>query len=139
MPEDNRIPTLEQMIAEAKGRIRLMIELKNNGHGSGMEEAVLSLIDRYDAAAQCVIASMDDAILKKVKELNPDIKTAYITAVAYGDFEGLKEADMFSIEATFATRGLISRCTESENRFMYGRSTMRSRCAGHWKPALTES
>ena len=52
---------------------------------------------------------MDDAILKKVKELNPDIKTAYITAVAYGDFEGLKEADMFSIEATFATRGLISR------------------------------
>lgn len=109
LSEDNRIPTLEQMIAEAKGRIRLMIELKSNGHGSGMEEAVLSLIDRYDAAAQCVIASMDDAILKKVKELNPDIKTAYITAVAYGDFEGLKEADMFSIEATFATRGLISR------------------------------
>ena len=74
-----------------------------------MEEAVLALIDRYDVAAQCVIASMDDAVLKKVKELNPDIKTAYITAVAYGDFEGLKEADMFSIEATFATRGLISR------------------------------
>ena len=55
-----------------------------------MEEAVLSLIDRYDAAAQCVIASMDDAILKKVKELESGYKDAYITAVAYGDFEGLK-------------------------------------------------
>lgn len=104
---DERIPTLEEMIKAADKRINLMIELKSSGHEEDLEERTVELIHKYHFEQQCSIASMDYRILQKVKELDPNLKTVYIAALAYGDMAELEAADMISIEATFVNRTMV--------------------------------
>ena len=44
------VPTLEDMLAAAKGRIQLMIELKPTGYEQNMVEGVLALIEKNENA-----------------------------------------------------------------------------------------
>lgn len=73
------VPTLEEMLLEAKGKIGLMIELKDSGHAEGLEEAVVELIRRH-GFSDCIVASMDLEILERVKAIAPEIRTVYISA-----------------------------------------------------------
>lgn len=107
--KDEKIPTLEEMIQEAGNNIKLMIELKSTGHEQNLEQRTVDLIRQYQYQEQCMVVSMDRKILKKIKELAPEIKTGLISAVAYGSLENMEEADAFSVEATFVTRNMISR------------------------------
>ncbi|WP_053983064.1 glycerophosphodiester phosphodiesterase [Niameybacter massiliensis] len=102
-----QIPKLEDAIVYAKDKIDLMIELKLTGYEEGLEEKVVELIEKYKLTDQCMIVSMNYDVLTKVKAMNPAIKTGYITAVAYGDFEELDGVDAYSIEASFATEFLV--------------------------------
>lgn len=113
-----KIPTLEEAIVYAKDKIDLMIELKLTGYENGLEEKVIELIERYKLVDQCMIVSMNYDVLTKVKAINPAIKTGYITAVAYGDFEELDGVDAYSIEASFATEFLI-RTLKSRNKEVF--------------------
>ncbi len=102
------VPTLEEMLLEAKGKIGLMIELKDSGHAEGLEEAVVELIRRH-GFSDCIVASMDLEILERVKAIAPEIRTVYISALAFGDLEDLSCVDGVSVEATFATVELMER------------------------------
>lgn len=102
-----KIPTLEEMIKRADGKIKLMIELKKNGYEYNIEEETINLIKKYNFENQCVVASMELNILHKVKELDKNIKTVYITPLAYGDYYEMDDVDMFSIEATFVNKEII--------------------------------
>ncbi|MBS7007786.1 glycerophosphodiester phosphodiesterase [Anaerostipes sp.] len=106
---NERVPALGEMIKAADGQINLMIELKSSGHEKKLEEKTVELIHRYGFEKQCSIASMDYRILQKVKKLDPKIPTVYIAAIAYGDMEKLKAADMISVEETFVNTELIAR------------------------------
>ncbi len=103
-----RIPKLEDMIKAADGKIKLMIELKENGHGQGLAEKTVKLIREYGFEDQCVIASMDLELLAEVKELDGKLTTAYIAPVVYGDYYDLEQADIFSVEATFVNHDMIN-------------------------------
>ena len=46
--------------------------------------------------------------IKRVKEIDPNIKTVYVTAVAYGNIASLDAADIVSIEASFITGKLVN-------------------------------
>lgn len=103
-----RLSTLEHMIEEADGRIDLMIELKRSGHETQLVEKTVELIRKHHFESQCTIASLDYALLERVKELAPDLKTVYIAAVAYGDMAKLTAADAVSVEETFINSQLIA-------------------------------
>lgn len=105
--EGAKIPTLEEMIQRSDGKIKLMIELKRNGYEIDLEESVVKLIKKYKFENQSVIASMDLETLKKVKGLDGNIKTVYITPLAYGEFFEIDYVDMFSIEATFVNKDTV--------------------------------
>lgn len=102
------LPTLETMLLAAKGRIRLMIELKSTGHEKDLEEETLSLIKKCGMLEQCVIASMDIRILERVKTLEPSMKTVYISAVLLTQGYGLKEIDAYSVETTALSADLVN-------------------------------
>lgn len=95
-----RIPTLEEMLIQAKNRINLMIELKYTGHEQQLVEKTIELIEKYHMEAQCTIVSMNMDILQKVKELAPNLKTAYVTALLLTDNYDLKNIDGYSVETT---------------------------------------
>lgn len=103
-----RLSTLEEVIKETKGKIKLNIELKPSGHEVDFEKSVVDIIKRYRVEDDCVVASMNYDCLKRVKEYEPNIKTVYITTVAYGSLLALEYADVYSIEATFVTSNLVN-------------------------------
>lgn len=112
--ENEKIPTLEQMILAAGDRIKLMIELKSEGLCKDLEEKTMDLIRKYDFTERCMIVSMDQRILENIKAIEPNMKTAYISAVAYGNLENMKGADMFSLEGTFVNGSLVNKLKGKE-------------------------
>jgi len=73
------IPFLQDVLAWAKGRVTLMIELK---HGPVFEpeldKATVQLIEDYGMEDEVIITSFDQYALQRVKQLNPNITTSFI-------------------------------------------------------------
>ena len=112
------VPTLEDMLAAAKGRIQLMIELKPTGHEQDMVEGVLARIEKQDMREQCVVASMSLELLKRVKELEPDVKTVYISVLLLSERYDLEYLDAYSVETTSLTRELVAQA-HSQGKQVY--------------------
>ncbi len=103
------IPTLEQVLKVTTGRIRLNIEIKPTGHEKNLEKSVAELIEKYHITDFCVVSSKKYESLQKIKQLNPDIRTAYITSVSYGNFTVLEDVDIYSVESMLLDDRFISR------------------------------
>lgn len=102
-----RIPSLEEVIQMCKGKIKLNIEIKNNGHSPELEAETARIILENDFADDCVVTSISYESLEKVKEAAPELKTGYILAIGAGDYYDLPAADFFSVETTFITPGMV--------------------------------
>lgn len=102
------IPTLEQLLQAAKGRIALMLDLKPDGTGS-LETETLELISRYEMEEQCSIASTSASLLAHVKELAPEIMTIYITNSMSRHDYGRDYVDAFSIKVNSLTPTAVKR------------------------------
>jgi glycerophosphoryl diester phosphodiesterase len=68
------IPTVEEVLKWAKGRIKLDVELKEEGY----EKETVELLSGYFDEDQFMITSFNDASLRVIKERYPDIKTGLI-------------------------------------------------------------
>lgn len=96
-----QVPTLEQVLKYCKGKIKLNIEVKYNGHNKGIVKKVVKIIEDNDFVNDCVVTSMNYKFLKQVKQENPDIKTGYTLRMTYGDLSELTYADFFSVKHTY--------------------------------------
>lgn len=103
-----RIPTLGEVLEYCKGRIKLNIELKNLGRDSLLPEKTMALIEEYGVEEQCVITSTNLLYLKRIKHMNPDIKTGYILSAAYGAFYQDESVDFFSIRSSFVNETVVA-------------------------------
>lgn len=104
------IPLLHEAVTYAKEHnIRLIIELKPNGHEWNFERSVVNVVTRANFADMCVIASQKYSVLQRVKEYDSSIRTMYITGFAYGDVNKLGDADYFSMESSNITPIMVSR------------------------------
>lgn len=101
-----RIPTLEEAIQLCQGKIKLNIELKPTGNEASLVESTVALIQENKFSDQCVVASLDFPTLEQVDRVDPNLKLAYITALAFGDIQKLP-VDIYSIEATFVTPKIV--------------------------------
>lgn len=98
------IPTLQQALLLCRTRIPLNIELKNSD--AAFIQNVLELLNKNGVLDTCVVASQDYVALRRVKAINPDITTVYITSFAYGDISSMKYVDAFSVESSSVTQTL---------------------------------
>ena len=101
------IPTLEEVVSLAKGRIKLNIEIKPSGHEKNLERSVAEIISAYELENECIVSSFSASSLKKIKNFNSDIQTGYIMSMIIGDVSSVEYADMFSINSAFASRILV--------------------------------
>lgn len=76
--QNERVPTLDEVLGLAKGYIKLKIEMKNNGHGKLLAEKTVELIQAHGFEKECTVTSFDAKLLHTVKKLNPQIKTGLI-------------------------------------------------------------
>lgn len=104
------IPRLEDVIKWAgSNNMKVNIELKPNGMENDLEEKVIALIKKYNFEDNCVVASGKYEVLEKVKEIDDDIKTAYVMSFFYGDIIKLDKVDVFSIEASSINNELVKK------------------------------
>ncbi|MFD3157870.1 glycerophosphoryl diester phosphodiesterase membrane domain-containing protein [Haloimpatiens sp. FM7330] len=103
-----RMPTLEQAINKVRGKMKLNIEIKLNGHESHLIENVVKIIEKHKFTKNCVVTSLDYDVLKKVRKLNPSIKIGYIMYVVFGDISKLN-VDFYSVEATNINEKFITK------------------------------
>jgi len=106
---NERVPTLDEVIKFANGKIMLNIEIKSSDYSPKLVESVVKIIEDNQFEDQCVISTFDYSELLRIKALNPDIKTGIIITVAYAKYTHLSNVDFYSMNARFLTRDKIER------------------------------
>lgn len=106
--KDERLMTLDEAIEVCEGRIRMNIELKPTPYDQGFAQKAVDSIIQHQFESQCYLASLNYGILEEIKGMTTEIKTLYITPIAYGDIENLN-VDALSIEETFINKALVER------------------------------
>ena len=113
------IPTFDEVMRLASQRdnkLYLNIEIKRNGHDDGIVENVIAIIREYDYIDYCDVTSQDYETLEEVRRVDPEILTAYTSAIGIGDLDTLDAADIISIQETFATYENIDRIHRAGKR-----------------------
>ena len=108
-----RIPTLEEVLKVCRGKIHLNIEIKPSGHDKDLEEQVAKLLKKYHMRDTCVVSSLKYDSLRKIKQADDSIETAYITSVSYGNFTDLKYADGYSVESTLLSKSFVNKAQKA--------------------------
>jgi glycerophosphoryl diester phosphodiesterase len=73
------VHTFEDFVRTVKGRGILMVELKVTGLApTGVEERAVEIIQRHDAHEDVVLSSFNPLVLRRLKSLDPEVRTALI-------------------------------------------------------------
>jgi len=73
-PENQKIPTLQEVINLCKDKIDLCIELK----AEGTPKAVNDIILKNQLLSSVIVISFDINLIREIKKLNPDIKVGFL-------------------------------------------------------------
>lgn len=106
---DAKIPLLSEVLELVKGDILLNIELKKNGDIMAAAEQTVELLEEYGMTDSCYITSFSYPALKKVKQLDPKIKTGLIANFAAAtSYSNLPYIDAVSMNYIFVTRSAVN-------------------------------
>lgn len=73
------MPLLDEVLAWAKGKVALMLELKHGPYfNAELDRAVVSLIQDHDMKDEVIVFSLDQFALKRIKSLDPGITTSFL-------------------------------------------------------------
>jgi glycerophosphoryl diester phosphodiesterase len=111
------IPTLAEVIALARGKIKLQIELKYYGKDRGLARRVAELIRREGFEDQCEVTSLDEDGLMKAKRANPRLRVVALVTYALGD-PGRLDVDGLSVNTGVLSDRLI-RAARRQRRSLY--------------------
>lgn len=101
-----KIPTLEEVLKLAKGKIKLNIELKPMQENEKLAEEVVNLVKKYDMENEVVITSLNYDILQETKNLTNKISVGYILMAGVGDLTKLN-VDFLSVEKSVLKSKLV--------------------------------
>jgi glycerophosphoryl diester phosphodiesterase len=109
-----RIPTLAQVLDRFAGKVPLALEVKaGSTFFPGIEERVVSALRERAAIDQAAVASFDHYALRRLKEIEPTIRTAALLVgrpVSLSAIAGPAKADGLALEASFVTKTEVEAC-----------------------------
>lgn len=108
-----RVLTLDEVLMVCADKIKLNIEIKPTGNEVDFEKNVIDIVRQNNFENDCMLASLNLTTLKKVKEIDPEIKTLYDMTVAIGEITDMDFVDGFSIETSFVDNSIIDRVHSS--------------------------
>jgi glycerophosphoryl diester phosphodiesterase len=101
-----RVPGLDEVLAAAKGRARVNIELKYYGHDEQLEQRVSDTVDAAGMSSDIVAMSLKYDAVQKMKALRPDWRVGLLTATAIGNLATV-DADFLAVNVGIATPLLV--------------------------------
>jgi|AGTN01.3.fsa_nt_gi Glycerophosphoryl diester phosphodiesterase len=104
-----QIPTLQEVIDLARGRVKMIPEIKQEG----IEMELLDVIDRNGAVNDCIVASFFTYSIRRCKEFHPQLQTAAIFSHLPLDFRSLAldvMADVLFLRKDIVSQALVEEC-----------------------------
>lgn len=112
-----RIPRLAEVLDRFAGRVPLALEIKaGSTFFPGIEEKVVSALRQHGVIDQGAVASFDHYALRRLKEIEPTIRTAALLVgrpVSLSALAGPAKADGLALEASFVTKTEVEACRAS--------------------------
>jgi glycerophosphoryl diester phosphodiesterase len=103
-----RTPTLRDVLMAARGRSKVMIELKYYGHNVDLENKVARIVEETGMTDNISVISLKLPMVEKMQELRPGWRTGILAARAIGDLSKL-DADFIAVNTGQASVGLVKR------------------------------
>ncbi len=107
-----RVPTLQEVLELARGRCRVLIELKYYGHNQHLERRVAEIVEKLDMVGEIAIMSLEYKGIEKFRSLRPDWPVGLLLSKAIGKISEI-EVDFLAINMTSAKPAYIRRIQES--------------------------
>ncbi|WP_442484750.1 glycerophosphodiester phosphodiesterase family protein [Aeoliella sp. SH292] len=101
------VATLDDVLELAKGRVGVVIELKQYGHDDQLEQRVVDLVEKHEMANEVIIISLDRKMIAKIRELRPEWNIGLLTAVKIGDLTRI-DTDLLAVSKELATPALVA-------------------------------
>ena len=109
---DERVPTLRQVLTAARGRARVIIELKYYGHDVDLENRVAAIVEDTGMEDHVSTMSLKYPAVQKMRVLRPDWRAGVLAATSVGDVAGL-EGDFLALNQGGITPGLTDRAARA--------------------------
>lgn len=84
------VPLFSKLLDEVRGKIGLNIELKTNGHEQKLAERAVKILKEKKCDKTCYFTSFSYDQIKKVKEIDPEIKTGLIFSSYPAEYDVFK-------------------------------------------------
>lgn len=81
---NERIATLEEVIATTRGRAGLYVDIKPDPDTPGLTREVIRLLEKMEAIEGSVIAAAEWSVLAEVRQLAPELKTTLLAQFIVG-------------------------------------------------------
>jgi len=108
------IPTLQEVISLVKGKMKLNIELKANGHEKMLAERTLKVVMDNDFLDQVVFTSFKFDEIRKIRELNKDAKVGYIFGKLPDDVDVFSEdVDVLSVNINTVDAAFVKKAKDA--------------------------
>ena len=101
-----RIPTLQEAMDLARGRIKLNIELKYTWPDPTLTQKVANIIRQKNFVDHCVVSSLNFQAVTDIKQNFPELNAGFIVFKVAGNLPRM-QADFLSINAARATPRLV--------------------------------
>jgi len=103
-----RVPTLAEVLEVARGRSRVLIELKYYGYDQKLEERVVSIVENMDMVNNIAIMSLNHNGIRKIRTLRPDWPVGLLLTQSVGNIADL-DVNFLGISQVAANPGFIRR------------------------------
>ena len=115
--QDERVPTLREVLDLCKGRVGIIIELKSYGHGQMLEQRVVDLVEAAGSVEEVQCMSLKTEIVARLKKLRPQWRVGLLLSLVVGDVRSI-DADFLAVNAQFATSRMVQEAHEA-NKLVY--------------------
>lgn len=103
-----RTPLLKDVLELARGKAKVVIELKYYGHDQKLEQRVIDVVEEMSMVEEIAIMSLKYDAVQKVRSMRPSWKVGLLSATAIGDLSILN-TDFLAVAMGMASPGFIDR------------------------------
>lgn len=114
---DERAPTLREVLQAARGKSKVLIELKYYGHDVDLENRVVAIVEELGMQDQIATMSLKYPAVQKMLSLRPDWRAGVLAATAVGDLTAL-DGDFLAVNAGMANVALVN-STDAAGKDLY--------------------
>lgn len=105
--QDQRTPFLKDVLLAARGKSKVIIELKYYGHDVDLERKVAEIVEEAMMSKDVAVMSLKYPGLQKMQSIRPELRSGVLAAKAIGDLSGL-EADFLAVNTGQVSSRMIA-------------------------------